>query len=149
MRSLLCVAVLSVLISGCPGFMNCNNTGDFYATGRSVVGAAQTTLSYADAAFEVWISKQTDLQKIADMREKYNQLKMTVLDGLKLALDGIELAAQAVTSFNIIALMTSAEKAYVDLRKFLADLFDSSGTKAFIKDLNVVNRVPITLVRYH
>lgn len=120
MRKFLCLILLSAFVSACPD----PQTGkiDPYMTARTVVIQANVALSLADGIFNQWLLSQTDQEKAKTVRASYQKIKTAVANGLQLALNGIDIAEQAKKDPNITALMSLANDAWSNLRKFLEDL---------------------------
>lgn len=117
------VAVLAFLLAACPH----NGPGpegpgkDPYAIGRTVVQGAQLTLVGADGVFEICASFM-EAQKATETRQQYLRIRASVVEGLHLALTGIDIAESQKAGFDILKLMAHAESAYQDLLKFLASI---------------------------
>lgn len=60
--------------------------------------------------------------------EKFNYLKLCVTDGLRIALDAVNIAEQAKTAPDMTKIMDQAELAWKDIRVFLTDLLSKPPT---------------------
>lgn len=119
------VMVLALLMMipvemGCPDPV----TGqvDPYLTARTIILQANTALALADGIFGQWVLGQSDVEKAKKAQAIYTKSKTGVANGLQLALNGVAIAQQAKTDPDITKLMAEANKAWINLRKFIEDL---------------------------
>jgi hypothetical protein len=143
MRKILTV-LLFVLLAGCPGLTNCKGT-DPYATARLVIGGTQIAVQSSEAVFMAWAATQTDMEKVKVALAKFTKIKAAVLQGLQVALDGVDIAQQAKTDPDIKKLMAQAETAFQDLRKLLEGLLAKPTTQLVPKDPKAVKAAPTEL----
>jgi len=131
MRKILTLILLALLPS-CPGLTNCKGT-DPYATARLVVSGTQIAVQSSEAIFMVWAATQTDMEKVKVALAKFTKIKAAILQGLQVAMDGIDIAQQAKTDPDIKKLMAAAETAFQDLRKLLEELLAKPASAPGIK----------------
>lgn len=114
------VLLLTVIAWACPD----PQTGkiDPYLTARIIVLQANTSLALADGIFNQWLLGQT-AEKQKKASTTYQKIKIGVVNGLQLALNGVTIAEQAKKDLNFEDLMVAANDAWTNLRKFLEDLF--------------------------
>lgn len=94
---------------------------DPYVTARAVVQNAQLLVAAADGIFELWIALNPKMLDVG-VRKLYLKIKNAVVDGLRLALDGIAVAESQKAGFDLAKLMGPASVAYQDLLKFIDGL---------------------------
>lgn len=123
MTRTLSAIMVAVFLTACPHNTPDPNTPpkDPYATARAVIAGAQLTLLGADGVFEITAAFM-DPAKVPELRKDYLRIRGAVVDGLKLASDGVDVAESQKQGFDIVKLLAQAETAYQDVLKFLADL---------------------------
>jgi hypothetical protein len=124
-KLMMSLAALSLLVTACPN----PETGkvDPYLTARTVILQAQTAISLADGIFHQWLlGQEADKAKAAEAR--YYKIKTAVVNGLKLAMDGVDIAEKAKKDPDVATLLAAADKAWQDLQKFLSDLLSKPTT---------------------
>jgi hypothetical protein len=138
-----------LLVMVCCSFINCAHcqVSSSYVLARAIVQCAEVTLSIARGIFEQWVNKQTDTTKVADARTKFEHIMLLVEDGLKSALDAIDIAEKLSTSIDVVTIMAAAESAYKDLRQFLNDLTSTTMPTATKERVFTVRDLPYALVR--
>jgi hypothetical protein len=141
MRKILTLVLLA-LFSACPGFTNCK-VSDLYSTARLVIGGTQIAVQSSEAVFMAWAATQTDMEKVKAALTKFTKIKAAVLQGLQVALDGVDIAQKAQTDPDIKKLMAAAETAFQDLRKMLEELLAKPTTAP--KDLKIAKAPPSDL----
>jgi hypothetical protein len=119
------IFLVLVSLAGCyaKGPQNGPPALDPYATARAAVAGAEITLYFADDVFESWAAGQTDLIKVAKARAGYVRIRAAVADGLRVALDTIDVAEKVHAGLNLGQILAQADGAYQDLKAFLNDLF--------------------------
>ena len=117
--------VAALLLWGCPN----PETGkvDPYLTARTIILQFQTATSLADGIFQQWLLGQPEGEPKDQAEAKYLKIKTAVLNGLQLALDGVDIAEQAKEDPDVTKLLEKADAAWKDLQKFLADLLAPTG----------------------
>ena len=126
------LVLLAFLIMGCP-----DETGkvDPYLTARNIINQKHLPIAVADSIFGMWCSKQTDQEKLKATQEKYQKIKAAVLNGLQVALEGVNIAEQAQKDPNLTDLMDRANDAWTSLRTFLEELLgEPKGTASISPD---------------
>lgn len=120
---LLLVISLALALSACPRPLDPNGppAPDPYATARAVIQGAELAVLGADGIFEIAMAF-TDPTRVPELRKAYLKIRASVLDGLRLALDGVAIAESQKQGFDLAKLMAQAETAYQDLLKFIAGL---------------------------
>lgn len=110
-----------------------------YNVARAVIQAAQLALNVAAGVFASFGSPSSQPQFI--------QISTAVADGLKLALDGVNVAEEQKSGFDLNKLMANAESSYQDLRAFLTALQGRSGptTKRGLRQFTVKDLPPTLL----
>lgn len=128
MRRLMLVSAVLLALGACPGGTQCNI--DPYATANAVIGAAQIAVQLAESIFQVWAgaSRTANPEMTAQKEEQFAKYKHSVLDALRVASDGVDIARMTKTKVDIVTLMAEAEKAYQDLKLFLANLMQKDRT---------------------
>ena len=108
-------------------FPACNNLKppqslpDGYVIARATVQGAQILLAGADGLFEV-LTAFIDAEKLKDVKATFYRIRASVVTGLQLALDGINVAESQKQGFDLGKLMAQANAAWTDLRAFLESL---------------------------
>ena len=119
------VALITLFLCSCPhngaGPVGPTKT-DPYAIARAVIQGAQLSLFVADGVFEQWALQQTDQEKVKAARAKYTHIRTAVVDGLRLALDAVNIAQQAATDPDLSKILLQADAAWQDLKALLTDL---------------------------
>lgn len=117
--------VAALLLWGCPN----PETGkvDPYLTARTIILQFQTATALADGIFQQWLLGQPEGEPKEQAKAKYLKIKTAVLNGLQLALDGVDIAEQAKEDPDVTKLLEKADAAWKDLQKFLADLLAPTG----------------------
>jgi len=105
---------------GCPN----PETGkiDPYLTARTIINQGNVGVALAVGIFNQWALAQTDAEKVKKYSATFEKIKTCVLNGLQLALNGVDIAEQAKTDPNVKDLLSDANAAWANLRKFLEDL---------------------------
>jgi phage I-like protein len=116
--------VAALLLWGCPN----PETGkvDPYLTARTIILQMQTATALADGIFNQWLLGQPEGEAKDATEAKYLKIKTAVLNGLQLALDGVDIAEQAKKDPDITKLLEAADAAWQDLQKFLSDLLSQT-----------------------
>lgn len=127
MRKILTAVLLAMLFVACPGFTNCEGKTDPYTIARLTINGTQVAVQASEAVFMMWASTQTDMEKVKAALAKFTKIKAAVLQGLQVALDGVDIAQQAKTDPDIRKLMAAAETAFQDLRKLLEEILAKPG----------------------
>lgn len=111
--------ILAILLTSCPN----PTTGkvDPYLTARTVITQAGTAVALADGIFNQWVLNQPE-DKAKEVKAKYLRIKTAVLNGLQMALDGVDIAEKAKKDPNVTTLLAAADKAWQDLQKLISDL---------------------------
>jgi hypothetical protein len=120
MKALVLTFLLALMAWGCPD----PQTGkvDPYLTARTVINQASTALALSDGIFNQWLLGQADAEKAKKAQLTYQKVRMSVANGLQLALNGVGIAEQAKEGLDVKKLMAEANDAWGNLRKFLEDL---------------------------
>lgn len=116
-------ALFTLLLTACPhnGPDVATPEKDPYAIARAVVQTAQLSLLAADGVFEIWAGF-AEPAKATEARVTYTKIRTAVVDGLKVAMDGINIAESQKEGLDLPKLLAQAEAAYQDLRAFLGIL---------------------------
>ena len=124
-RSLAALFVLSLI--ACPG-----PTGkvDPWLTARTIINQTQSAVVLADVIFQQYLLGQPEGDQKEQTKAKYLKIKQAVVNGLKLAYDGVGIAEQAKTDPDVTKLLEKANEAWADLQKLLADLLKTEPTPA-------------------
>lgn len=119
--------IIFALILGCVN----PQTGkvDPYVTARSTISQAQIVVSLADGIFTQWAVAQTDQSKVTKATETYARAKTGVANGLRLALDGVNIAEAAKKDPNIESIGKYANAAWNDLYALLTGLIKKDGVQ--------------------
>jgi hypothetical protein len=141
MRKILTAVLVMALFMACPGFSSCGAGTDPYATARIVINGAQIAVGASETVFMAWAAVQTDPAKVKDALVKFTKIKSAVLQGLQVALDGVDIATTAKTVPDTKKLMAQAETAFQDLRRMLETLLVGSSTMPTPKDLKI--KIPV------
>jgi hypothetical protein len=118
----LAVAVLGLVISGCPAVSSVKR--DPYLVAHTVINQASLALPIAEGIFNQWVYTQDDLKKVRKAKLTFAKIKTLVANGLKLAHDGVYIAEQAKEDPDVVKLLLQADTAWDDLRQFLGTLLD-------------------------
>lgn len=120
-KKLMMLMVLATMVVACPD----PTTGkiDPYLTARSIILQANTAVALADGIFQQWLLGQTNTEKLEKAQHTYVLAKSGVVNGLQMALNGVNIAQQAKTDPDIVKLMAEANEAWGSLRSFLEELF--------------------------
>lgn len=115
------LAVAAALLVGCPN----PDTGkvDPYITARAIILQVQTAVSLADGIFQQWAVGQPSGEELEKTKATYYKIKTAIFNGIKLALDGVDIAEQAKEDPDVNKLLEKADAAWKDLKNFLSDLF--------------------------
>jgi hypothetical protein len=120
--------VAALLLWGCPN----PETGkvDPYLTARTIILQVQTATALADGIFQQWLLGQPEGEEKDKAKATYYKIKTAVLNGLQLALDGVDIAEQAKKDPDLTKLLEKADAAWQDLQKFLTDLLGKAQPEA-------------------
>lgn len=140
---LLATLLLTTAATSCTECPPSKNLPDGFAIGRATVQGAQLALFGADAVFEFWAAF-ADTTTVAAARPKYLRIRVSVVSGLQLALDGIAIAESQKSGFDLNKLMAQAEASWKDLRAFLATLQAAAGASqpTSVKAMATISKVP-------
>lgn len=119
MKRILLAVMAAILLAACPGPAG---KVDPWLTARTIILQTQTAVGLADGIFQQWLLSQPEGEKKEDAKAKYLKIKQTVMNGLQLALDGVNIAEQAKKDPDVQKLLAAADAAWKDLQKLLADL---------------------------
>jgi len=140
MRKILTAVLLAMLFVACPGFTSCEGKTDPYTIARLTISGTQVAVQASEAVFMAWAAAQTDMEKVKAALAKFTKIKSSVLQGLQVALDGVDIAQQAKTDPDIKKLMALAETAFQDLRKLLEELLAKPSSQPVPKDPKAVKK---------
>lgn len=140
MKKLFALAVF--LLVGCPN----PETGkiDPYLTARTIINQANVGVALADGIFNQWALGQTDVEKVKKYSATFQKIKTGVVNGVQLALNGVDIAEQAKTDPNVKDLMAAANEAWGSLRKFLEDLLAKPEDAALVTIATAPTSQPAT-----
>lgn len=124
MRRIALTIVAALLLCSCPGP---GGKVDPWLTARTIITQTQNALFFIDGIFNQWLLGQPD-DKRDEVESKYLMVRQAVIDGLRLALDGVDIAEQAKKDPDVQKLMEAADKAWLDLKTFVANLLKTPST---------------------
>jgi hypothetical protein len=124
---LACVLIWMGILAGSSGCPN-PETGkvDPYLTARTIINQGPVAVALAEGIFNQWALAQTDAEKVKQKRAIFEKIKTAVVNGLQLALNGVDIAEQAKKDPNVKDLLAVANEAWGSLRQFLDDLLSKS-----------------------
>lgn len=139
MKRILLAIVAAMLLAACPG-----PTGkvDPWLTARTIILQTQTAVGLADGIFQQWLLSQPAGEKKEEAQAKYLKIKQTVMNGLRLALDGVDVAEQAKKDPEVGKLLEKADAAWRSLQQLLADLLKTPAPPASLPAKAVAGKKP-------
>lgn len=134
MKKILTAIVTFIMCSA----FTCSAPTDPYATARLVINGTQIAVQTSEGVFMLWAATQTDPEKVKTALAKFTKVKVAVLQGLQVALDGVDIAQQAKTDPDIRKLMVAAETAFQDLRRLLEELLTKPASQPVAKGVKAL-----------